>query len=447
MLRATRPLLAVSFSLLQPLAATNSLAVVVGGAGASLAAATALAQQEVGSRGELTAQQLMQALLPYGVWSTHPEFGWVWQPHDVQPWWQPFAVGEWIVTQDGSPYWRSGYPYGWATEHYGSWTYDERKGWLWVPGNDWSAAPVSWRSVDGVIGWAPMLATSANTQSVACPQPAFAWIFVSTDRLMTTSNFAAAEKDLLARDTHGTWGEWAHSADGPAAHRVPEPRNANLLDSTRCLGAAEANDAFRAVVRARGNSTQGPPIDFVTRRSEMGSGRVTGGELPVYAPVITGDAPPAGGTFLVNPPAERVQRAQPVARAQPVERAEPAQRAQPAQRVDRAQPVAPVLPTEPVVPASPMTPYEAYTYQHAQLNRYHAEQYDALRRLQASDATTPPYPGFDPSKLPAWKQRELLEMQRMAARQRKLLDERQSDHAGKATEPETVPTTPPTSGK
>jgi hypothetical protein len=137
----------------------------------------------------------------------------------------------------------------------------------------------------------------------------------------------------------------------------------------------------------------------------------------------------------------------PVARAQPVERAEPAQRAQPAQRVDRAQPVAPVLPTEPVVPASPMTPYEAYTYQHAQLNRYHADQYDALRRLQASDATTPPYPGFDVTKLPAWKQRELLEMQRMAARQRKLLDERQSDHAGKATEPETVPTTPPTSGK
>ncbi|MDI9403886.1 MAG: hypothetical protein QM516_08435, partial [Limnohabitans sp.] len=144
-------------------------------------------QQFRGSRGEITAQQFMQSLLAYGNWMAHPTFGWVWQPNDVQPWWQPFTIGDWIVTQDGTPYWRSGLPFGWATEHYGSWTFDENKGWLWIPSNDWSQAPVSWRATNGVIGWAPRMAagsggTATAVQTAPCAQPAFAWVFISSDR-------------------------------------------------------------------------------------------------------------------------------------------------------------------------------------------------------------------------------------------------------------------------
>ena len=390
-----------------------SLSLLFGGAVAL--APQASAQQEIGDSGTITAQQFMQALLPYGSWMTHPQFGWVWQPHDVQPWWQPFSVGEWMVTLDGTPYWRSGYPFGWATEHYGSWTFDESKGWLWIPGNEWSAAPVAWRATDGVIGWAPIVATGADVQAVPCPQPAMAWIFVPMDRLMTTSNFAVAEQELMSRDAHGTWGGWAHESDGASAHRMPEPRNAVLLDRTKCLGTAEAKDAFLACVKARGGAIQGSPIEFVNSRGQMGSGRVQGGNIPVYAPTITGNAPAPGGDFLVNPPAPRVQRAQPVQRAQRVERAQPADRAQPAQPLDRAQPVLPNLPTPPAVPAAPLAPYEAYTYQHARLNEYQAQQFERLREMHERDQ----------SLTPSEREREMREMQRMAARQRALLDARQ----------------------
>ena len=233
--------------------------------------APALPQQERGSRGSLDVQQFMQSMLAYGRWSTHPSFGWVWQPHDVQPWWQPFVVGEWIVTQDGSPYWRSALPHGWVTEHYGSWTFDENLGWLWVPSNEWSAAPVDWRARDGVIGWAPRIATKADVEVASCPQPAFAWIFIAPERLFNTTNFEAAEQDFISRDVHGTWGAWAHEPDGVGRDRVPEPRNANLLDATQCLGAADANVAFVSAARARGLATSGPPITFVTDRLAMGS--------------------------------------------------------------------------------------------------------------------------------------------------------------------------------
>jgi hypothetical protein len=383
-------------------------------------AAPALAQEETGSRGTITAQQFMQALVPYGVWSTHVEFGWVWQPHDVQPWWQPFSVGEWVVTADGSPYWRSGYPFGWATEHYGSWTFDGNMGWLWVPGTEWSAAPVSWRAIDatpnGVVGWAPAIAARGGVAATECAQPAMAWIFVSAERLMTTSNFAAAEKELLSRDAHGTWGDWAHAADGASAHRLPEPSNARLVEASRCLGAAEAKDAFGMAVRARGGTTKGPSIRFVPSRLDASE---RGTSFQVYAPVVTGEAPAPGGDFLVHPPAPRVERAQQAMRATGASRATPAGGAPAAPRAEPANPAQPALPTPAATPAAPLTPYEAYTYQHAQLNRYHAEQFETLRRLQDSDRTL----------TPEERKRELMEMQRMAARQRALLDARQRANA------------------
>ena len=132
--------------------ASSSLSLVLSLGVAGAAAPLATAQQETGSHGSITVQSLMQSLANYGVWMAHPQLGWVWQPHDVQPWWQPFSVGEWVVTQDGSPYWNSSLPFGWAVEHYGAWTYDDSRGWLWVPGNEWSPAPVSWRGRDGVVG-------------------------------------------------------------------------------------------------------------------------------------------------------------------------------------------------------------------------------------------------------------------------------------------------------
>ena len=385
--------------------------------------------QERGSRSTTTCQQLMQSLLAYGQWFSHPQFGWVWQPHDVQPWWQPFSVGEWIITQNGTPYWRSGLPFGWAAEHYGSWTFDQDRGWLWVPGNDWSAAPVSWRATNGVVGWAPQIATLGNTQSGPCPQPPWAWIFVPSNRVMMTSNFSVAEQELMSRDLHGTWGSWAHQPDGATAHRIPEPRNANLLEATQCLGPADVNGLLASLAADRGRTAKGPPITWVTTRSQMGSGRVTNGVLYVYAPFIDGTPPAPGSRFLVNPPAQPVQRAMPIARSAPIPRAQSVNRATSAPTLTPVQPAPSALPNPAAVPASPATPlnpYDAFTYQQESLDEYHASQYDALRQLHSSDASKPPIAGMTPAQLAAWQKKEQREMQRMAARQRRLLDAKQS---------------------
>jgi hypothetical protein len=395
---------------------------------AALLAPAAHAQQETGSRGTITAQALMQDLANYGVWMSHPKLGWVWQPHDVQPWWQPFIEGEWIVTQDGSPYWRSAYPFGWATEHYGSWTYDDRKGWLWVPSNEWSPAPVSWRAVDGIVGWAPQLASAAETQSVECPQPTFAWIFIRSERLLTTSSFEVAEKELMSDEAHGTWGAWAHNPTGVNRERIPSPRNVNMLEVTKCLPAAEAKAMFGAAVRARGGTTQGPAINFVSRRSEMGSGRARAGYLPVYAPVITGNPPPANGPYVLNAPVQPVQPVQPatmVTRVPAVIPPTPPAGAQPLQPVA---PIRPVLPPPAVAPIQPVAPVNAFSYQQTLLTQYHGQMADSVRNMHESDATSPPYPGVDPAKLPDWKKRELAETAREVERQRKLLEARQQEH-------------------
>jgi hypothetical protein len=161
----------------------------------------------------------------------------------------------------------------------------------------------------------------------------------------------------------------------------------------------------------------------------MGSGRVTNGVLYVYAPFIDGTSPMPGSTFLVNPPAPPVQRALPIARSAPIQRAQPVGRATSTPALTPVQPAPPALPNPAAVPASPatpLTPYDAFTYQQESLDEYHASQYDALRQLHSSDASKPPIAGMTPAQIAAWQKKEQREMQRMAARQRRLLDAKQS---------------------
>jgi hypothetical protein len=54
--------------------------------------------------------------------------------------------------------WQSNEPFGWATYHYGSWDWDRRIGWYWVPGYRWAPAWVVWRTSGDYIGWAPVRA-------------------------------------------------------------------------------------------------------------------------------------------------------------------------------------------------------------------------------------------------------------------------------------------------
>jgi len=98
------------------------------------------------------------ALSPYGTWLQVPGIsGYVWQPfvarQDAR--WRPYQHGHWAYSDQGWA-WISDEPFGWATYHYGRWEQLEDTGWVWMPGDEWAPAWVSWRSNDDYIGWAPL---------------------------------------------------------------------------------------------------------------------------------------------------------------------------------------------------------------------------------------------------------------------------------------------------
>ncbi|MGC6566245.1 MAG: DUF6600 domain-containing protein [Akkermansiaceae bacterium] len=101
-------------------------------------------------------QFLRTSLSPYGTWYDSPEFGPVWQPAVCrEPGWRPYTRGRWVCTDLGWT-WVSSEPFGWATYHYGRWTYIAHLGWIWVPGKTWAPNWCVWRSNDRYIGWAPL---------------------------------------------------------------------------------------------------------------------------------------------------------------------------------------------------------------------------------------------------------------------------------------------------
>ena len=94
-------------------------------------------------------------LSPYGDWVMTRDLGWAWFPRYVHSSWRPYSDGRWVYTEYGWT-WASYEPFGWATYHYGRWSWDQRFGWLWVPGTEWGPAWVSWQYGGGYVGWAPL---------------------------------------------------------------------------------------------------------------------------------------------------------------------------------------------------------------------------------------------------------------------------------------------------
>jgi hypothetical protein len=92
----------------------------------------------------------------YGDWIETANYGYVFQPRQAQSRsWRPYTDGRWVYTDVGWT-WVSEEPFGWATYHYGRWTRLRGVGWVWVPGDEWAPAWVSWRKSDNYVGWAPL---------------------------------------------------------------------------------------------------------------------------------------------------------------------------------------------------------------------------------------------------------------------------------------------------
>ncbi len=90
----------------------------------------------------------------YGDWIEVEGYGRCWHPY-ADAGWRPFLYGRWVYSDEGWV-WDSDEPFGWIVCHYGNWFNDPDLGWVWVPGYDWSPAPVRWYVTDNEIGWAPL---------------------------------------------------------------------------------------------------------------------------------------------------------------------------------------------------------------------------------------------------------------------------------------------------
>jgi hypothetical protein len=93
----------------------------------------------------------------FGEWFETRDYGYVWQPTALgaNPAWRPYTRGRWVNSDQGWT-WLSDEPFGWAVYHYGRWVLLAQHGWVWVPGDDWAPAWVSWRQNDDYLGWAPL---------------------------------------------------------------------------------------------------------------------------------------------------------------------------------------------------------------------------------------------------------------------------------------------------
>ncbi len=97
----------------------------------------------------------------HGEWLWDSFFGYVWRPflNDQRyPWgnWKPYYSGRW-TSVDKQLFWVPTEPWGWVPYHLGIWTWDAKKGWLWIPGSFFAPAWVDWAFYFGRFGWRPWM--------------------------------------------------------------------------------------------------------------------------------------------------------------------------------------------------------------------------------------------------------------------------------------------------
>jgi hypothetical protein len=115
-----------------------------------------IAREAPESRGAKSYDMFYTRLERYGDWRETSDYGYVWQPRDAaRRGWRPYTNGHWVYSDAGWT-WISEEPFGWATYHYGRWVRLRNIGWVWVPGEEWAPAWVSWRTGNEFVGWAPL---------------------------------------------------------------------------------------------------------------------------------------------------------------------------------------------------------------------------------------------------------------------------------------------------
>jgi len=99
---------------------------------------------------------LYDALEGEGDWVLVEPQGWVFRPRVNTVAWRPYQDGHWEPSYAFGWVWESHDPFGWITDHYGFWFYDDFQGWLWKPYGAWAPSWVAWVQVGSFVGWAPL---------------------------------------------------------------------------------------------------------------------------------------------------------------------------------------------------------------------------------------------------------------------------------------------------
>ena len=344
-------------------------------AGCLAPASPTTAQDTPGERPNLTIRQFMGELSNHGEWFTLDEWGWAWQPYDIEPWWVPYTHGEWQYTNQG-PYWVSFKAYGWAVFHYGRWMLAEDRGWVWIPDTQWGPGFVCWRYGKGYLGWAPMPPEKPGDVGIAtgeCNVPAAGWSFIL-----------------------------AHHAfyRNVEPYIVPRARSVNLLEVSTTktdyqrdgMGWVDQSIPPQVMTELTGLKKPAREIELVTSplqiNASMGSGlppQGNAGGIPTYAPVVTAKAQES------DPPA---------------------------------------TPAKPTTPANQhpgnlaATNSDALRLAHERLMRYQHLANSRVRMMHDHDLQAPPWREFPPDQLPQWQARELEEQARQDASQRQWVDQR-----------------------
>jgi hypothetical protein len=142
------------------------------------------------------------ALIDYGDWVLIEPYGFVFRPRVDFATFRPYEDGFWAPSDPWGWVWISAEPFGWATYHYGSWTWDRFQGWVWLPGLDWAPAWVSWEIAGSFAGWAPVTPGSGG--------PGNGYLYAPLERMGST--------DLSAHMvTRAQLGDAAASAEPVAA--------------------------------------------------------------------------------------------------------------------------------------------------------------------------------------------------------------------------------------
>ena len=215
-----------------------------------------------------------EKLDPYGEWRETSDYGYVWQPREAETSrdWRPYTEGRWVYSDAGWT-WVSDEKFGWATYHYGRWVRLRRVGWVWVPGEEWAPAWVSWRTSKDYVGWAPLP-----------PEARF-------DRRSGIQNWADSYYDI-GPDQYSFVASNDFGAEHVRRSVVPAERNINIV--------IETTNVTRITFSNTTIMNEGPSYDELRSRSQRPieryrlrrernaemQARISGGELEVSVPVL-----------------------------------------------------------------------------------------------------------------------------------------------------------------